>query len=293
MILLSESSGTPASVTLETVIEAGKYEGMADIPAETYFAATKYASNSYLNESEQSPAHGQASRLVKREPTPAQEFGTLFHTACLEPERFERVVVVAPKFDRRTKDGKAAAAQWDIDNAGKTGIDAETMEQLLRMRDSVFKHPAARAALTEGKAEQSAFWRDRETGVMMKARFDYTHAERGVITDLKTTEDASPKAVERSLYKFRYHRQAALYLDGFNALHKTDTNLFLSVFCEKTAPFGVSVCAMKEPALELGRAEYRALLAREAECQRMGVWPCYADEIQLVDVPSWAYNADF
>lgn len=293
MILLSESSGTPANVTLESVIEAGKYEGMADIPAEVYFAATKYASNSYLNESEQSPAHGQASRLVKREPTPAMIFGTLFHTACLEPARFEREVCVAPKFDRRTKDGKAASAEWDAANIGKTGIDADTMQTLLAMRDAVFKHPAARAALTEGQAEQSAFWKDRETGVMMKGRFDYMHAERGVITDLKTTEDASRSGFERAIDKYGYHRQSALYLDGFNAIHKTDTNLFLNVCCEKEFPFGVGVYAMKEPALDLGRAQYRALLKREAECQRTGIWPCYSDAIELVDLPSWAYNADF
>ena len=56
-----------------------------------------------------SPAHYREYVAHPPEPTPAMQLGTAFHTALLEPDRFGQSFVVAPKFDRRTKDGKAAA----------------------------------------------------------------------------------------------------------------------------------------------------------------------------------------
>ena len=44
---------------------------------------------------------------IKPEQTPAMVFGNLLHCLVLEPEDFESTYAVAPKVDKRTKDGKA------------------------------------------------------------------------------------------------------------------------------------------------------------------------------------------
>jgi exodeoxyribonuclease VIII len=48
--------------------------------------------------------------------TPAMRWGTLVHTAILEPETMADTYVTAPAVDRRTKEGKAAyeafLAEW-------------------------------------------------------------------------------------------------------------------------------------------------------------------------------------
>src|SRR6478609_9326519 len=60
-----------------------------------------------------SPAHFQASLTEPEEPTESLEYGKLLHFIVLEPELFEARCVVQPKFDLRTKVGKAGLAEWE------------------------------------------------------------------------------------------------------------------------------------------------------------------------------------
>jgi hypothetical protein len=57
-------------------------------------------------------------------------FGTAVHTFVLEQDRFADEFVVAEKFDRRTKEGKEAAARFEEGNQGKTLITSEEMATL-------------------------------------------------------------------------------------------------------------------------------------------------------------------
>ena len=52
--------------------------------------------------------------------SPALMFGAALHKAVLEPDGFGDEYIVAPKFDRRTKDGKAAYAAFEMSLAGRT-----------------------------------------------------------------------------------------------------------------------------------------------------------------------------
>ena len=63
---------------------------------------------SALWEMRKSPAHYLYKVTHPEEPTPALLFGVAAHMAVLEPERFQAEYIVAPKIDRRTKEGKEA-----------------------------------------------------------------------------------------------------------------------------------------------------------------------------------------
>ena len=70
-----------------------------------------------------SPEHYLQYKMGSVEPTPAMEFGLAFHSFVLEPEAFSKDYVLAPKFDRRTKEGKETAAKWDVEKCGQDTLD--------------------------------------------------------------------------------------------------------------------------------------------------------------------------
>jgi hypothetical protein len=72
-----------------------------------------------------SPAHYQAYINTPQEETKALKFGTVVHSAVLEPHTLDDLYVTAPDCDRRTKEGKAVWAEFATANAGKTILDYE------------------------------------------------------------------------------------------------------------------------------------------------------------------------
>lgn len=268
-------------------------------------------SKSLLDLVRRSPAH-YAARMEpandnERAPTPAQMIGTAFHALLLEPEDFAASYVVAPKFDRRTKEGKAGAEAFEAQHAGKQLLTQDQWDQLHRMRDAVMAHPAANALLTgaPGVAERSVYWRDPVTGLLCRCRPDFWR-EDGILVDVKTTEDASAEAFARSIAGWRYHVQHPFYLDGINTMRDqarvdvAQAKAFVFLAVEKSArvvngvALGVAVYVLDNESVELGRVEARQDLERIAECKRTGVWPGYGDKIQPLSLPRWklAQNAE-
>jgi exodeoxyribonuclease VIII len=107
------------------------------------------------------------------------------------------------------------------------------------------------------------------------------------VADLKTTEDASPAAFARSVATYRYHVQAAFYLDGLRACD-AQIDAFAFVAVEKTPPYLVAVYSADEICLARGREEYRADLLTFAECLRTDCWPGYPPFVQPLSLPAWA-----
>lgn len=228
------------------------------------------------------------------EPTAAQFIGSAFHSCLLEPEDFARSYVVAPKFDKRTKDGKAGWETFQAENAGKLLLDQGQNDQLFDMAESVHNHNAAHALLTgaSGQAELSAYWNDPETGLLLRCRPDFWR-EDGIVVDVKTTDDASLEEFSRSIAKWRYHVQAAFYLDGLAETIKQSgsdrviPDQFVFLVVEKKPPYAVACYVLDGEAIELGRVEYREDLARLAKAKQLNEWPGYGDKIQQISVPVW------
>ncbi|MEY2748165.1 MAG: Synechococcus phage, partial [Cyanobacteriota bacterium] len=115
-------------------------------------------------------------------PTAAMTIGSALHTRVLEPHLFDDEYAVAPHCDRRTKEGKMIWADFEAEAAGKTLLKAEDALQIAAMADSLRRHPAARVLLNKaGKAEQSYFWTDDETGEKCKCRPDFHTDDRRII----------------------------------------------------------------------------------------------------------------
>ncbi|QOE32767.1 exonuclease [Achromobacter phage Mano] len=200
-------------------------------------------------------------------------------------------------------------AQWLANNGHRTVLDQETWDQLHAMRDAVMAHPAARALLSMpgGVAERSVYWVDQATGELCRCRPDWWVVPRGIIVDVKTTEDASPEGFARSVADWRYHVQHPMYLDGINEARRQvelanaseefpapvppEARSFVFLAVEKKAPHAVAVYSLESPSIMLGRALYRRDLGVYSQCQATGVWPGYGDTIQALSVPAWHLNA--
>jgi exodeoxyribonuclease VIII len=255
-------------------------------------------SKSHLDLLARSPLHYWARYIdPKRElpdPTPAMRIGTALHTLVLEQDQFEERYITAPQVDRRTKAGKEAWAEFETEAGDLELIAADDRAQISRMAEAVWAHPAAAALLHwEGKAETTHMWTDEATGLACKCRPDWLTNDGRLIVDLKTTENASPREFGRSIAQWRYHVQAAWYLDGIEQSTGTRPEQFLFVTVEKRAPFACAVYAADAEMIAAGAQTAARDLEVLATCKAADAWPGYSDQIEPISLPAWMRpNAD-
>jgi hypothetical protein len=225
--------------------------------------------------------------------------GRAAHSAILEPDSFAKLYGRAPDdLDRRTKIGKQT---WDdLLNTFGEGflLKAADYDASLRMRDSVHAHAnAAKLLAGDGDVEFSVVWDahcygdEKDDLVRCKARLDKFSPviAGGVIVDVKTTRDASPREFERSIFAYGYHRQAALYLDAAQAAG-IDAEHFVIIAVEKESPWAVGVYRLTDGAIEAGREQVMKLLKTYAMCEALQSWPAYGEDVKDIAIPTWAWS---
>lgn len=140
-------------------------------------------------------------------------------------------------------------AKWEEAlKPGQVVIPATSYEQILVDMERIRKVPSIHSLLSGGEPEVSVFWTCPETGIPMKARFDYLKADRWV--EFKTFENAMGKALNQVItdaIRFnRYHIDAVSYLQAAEMVRAgvldvvgdaTDDELNLITFIqERTEP---------------------------------------------------------
>jgi len=258
------------------------------------YQAAPGLSKSQLDDLHRSPAHYKWELEHPTEPTPAMIWGQMFHSLVLEPDVFEATYAVLPEgIDRRTREGKEIWADWQLEHVGMTPVDKPSLDTLNAMRDAVFAHRLARNLLVGGTPESSVFWTHTGHEVEAKARLDYIHGQRGLIADLKSCADARSEVFSRACWNYRYHVQAAYYLDAYKAVTGEALEDFLFVCVEKEPPHGVMLYLADGEMVDQGRKEYRADLDVYCECRDKEFWPCYPDTTFALTLPVWAQNANW
>jgi uncharacterized metal-binding protein len=217
-----------------------------------------------------------------QEQTVSMLLGTAVHCATNEPEK----LVCIPRFDKRTKQGKADAEEYfgNITDHDFLAVEEDVFEKAHQIASSVKTHPRAKALLDKGSAEVTVI--SELDGVPVKCRVDWMR-DNGLLVDLKTTQDASPEGFARSVAKYRYHVQCALYTDACRSAG-VDVRSFVFVAVETKPPYLVA-CYMLDPLdIERGRTQYRRDLATYRECVESGTWKGYSDDIKVLELPAWA-----
>ncbi len=272
-----------------------KAAGPWNVTREEYFADHSRFSNSMFRDFAKSVGRFRGLYIDHTiEPDPPSKdknFGLAHHVAVLEPHRWAQSVAVSPIF--KGKGSKALRQSFKTMNAGRIIIDEEEHRTIRRMREAIEDNKAAReylGDLAEGdaKAEQPIRWTDPETGLPMKALIDLI-MDSGVIADIKTCDDASPEAWSREMAKWKYHRQAAHYMDGAWHALKAD-GPFVFIACSKQEPHDVVAHAISDKSLQLGRtqnARYAKELARRLES---GDWSNrWGNAIQEATLPRYCF----
>lgn len=213
--------------------------------------------------------------------------GRAAHYRLLEPHLFEKNIHVMPEgVDFRSN---AAKAQRDAAVAeGKTVIKYDAFLEVQAMEQALRAHSFVPAAFENGEPEKTLAWKDPETGVWLRCRPDFLPKAIRHVPDYKTAASAKPEQFRKHVWDFGYHMQAALYMDGIEAVTDTAPQSFFFVVQEKKAPYVVSCIALDPVAIEWGRIQNRKAIRIFADCLAADRWPGYADDVVEVELPVWA-----
>ena len=209
--------------------------------------------------------------------TPAMIFGSALHCHVLEPDEFEKRYAVAPQVDRRTKEGKLLFAEFAEKAEGKEVLTAQDYAQILDM-DLASMNERTAHDLIVGCHRYEKLKEGEINGVRFKGIAD--GLAKGYILDIKTCQDASPEAFERTAYNSFYHEQAAAYRILFGK------DRFYWVAMEKNAPHNVSVYMQSEEAFLMAR--HRLMRLIDAWKEWDGKPRSYSNEVLMLNLPRWA-----
>lgn len=178
----------------------------------------------------------------KSEDSQAMKMGRAFHTMLLEPEKFREEFSIKPNVQSTSAAGMVGEGDYkDIVNAVKVVREDKTIAPLI----------------AGGNPEVSIFWRDEETGIMCRVRFDYLRPRIGF--DYKTTTDVSRESLSYAIADYRYDLSASMYLEGLRQASLMDDNHlgFVLLFQEKKAPYQCEAVRLSDEILSRGHESFR------------------------------------
>ena len=187
----------------------------------------------------------------KKEPTPAMRFGTLVHRAILEPEKYSSTVAI---FEGQRRGN--AWKDFQAENAGKDIVTATEAMTIRQLAYRVEEHPYAGSMLKQCQKFEVPFKMEQ---------CDVPH--RGIIDglgswfmlDLKTTQDVSHHALQRTIWQQKYYMQAAIYQRAAT-LMGLDLEAYFIVAVESNPPHHVQVVELEPHYVARGHIEWENLL---------------------------------
>lgn len=258
---------------------------------EQYHHELDAVSKTELDRIHRSIAHWQYAKANPPESTSkCFETGTALHTLVLTPTLFDKEYTVVPKYDRRTREGKALHEKYAA--IGKPTLSDEDYYVLQAMAASIQAHPAALELLSaKGVAENSFLWVDPITGLQCKCRPDWLTDM--VIVDLKSCKDASFASFQKEVAAYRYDVQGAYFSDGVRAVLNDHARDFVLIAVEKEPPYAVAVYKLDEEAIEMGRGLYQKDLQKVSLWKNdPTLWQGYHKDVQKMSLPRWAKNRE-
>ena len=238
-----------------------------DLSHSNYYNDTEYVSNSMLNAISVSPEYFRFRQDNPQPATAPMKLGSAIHMNVLQPEEFNKHYAVSPKFDKRTKVGKEAYAEFSKKHMFKDVISESDYHIIEQITMKLMKDKMVKSLLQQGEPEKIIQWHNEHYNVNCKGMLDYYREGADMIIDLKTTQDASYNGFMRSVKKYKYHKQAAFYLDAVKAQR------FFIIAVEKTPPFTINVFELGDDMIQEGREMYNHELEVYKYCEENDYWP--------------------
>lgn len=201
--------------------------------------------------------------------TLALKNGRAFHTMLLEPEKFASEFAIKPNCKTTTVKGMIGEGDYN---------------DMLGAATVIKQSPFLSNLCEGGRPEVSVFWRDDETGIMCRARFDYLHPEWAI--DYKTTTDISKDKLAYTVADYGYDISAAMYMEGLRKAREMGVyqdsghNDFILLFQSKKRPYIPRALLLSDKLLEIGLSQFR-----------LGLW-IYKENIEKYGVGPWSAGYD-
>lgn len=262
-------------------------KGMAD----SEYRAIDALAQSDLAWFKYSPQHYFRRKELRPE-TPAMRFGTIFHTAILEPNKFKENYLTEPEtvtIDGKTLDLNKRIAKhrdyleaWRLDHSDKMILSEKDAENLTGMLLNIGKDKELVSLIEMGSPECVVTWEYRGRACKAKADLWIPDSKYGpLVIDFKKTQDASESGFTRSIYNYNYGLQSAWYLEGFEA------SRFFFVAVEEKSPNAIGKWDA-ELWLEHGKLTMDRYIDKLEECERTGLWPWYSgSSFSPIRPPTW------
>lgn len=193
------------------------------------------------------------------------KFGRLVHTLVLEPQSINDRYYLTNKIVKRGDTWNSLKKEAGM----KEIVFHEDCEKAEKIKQAILtnKIVAEKKLLENIEAEVTAKWIYAEFGkisCMFKCRIDALKIteKSNIIIDLKTTTDCSEEHFSKDMAAYKYHLQAAFYIDGFEAVTNKKCTRFLFIVVEKEPPFLNKIYSLHPDSEEIktGRAEYKAII---------------------------------
>jgi exodeoxyribonuclease VIII len=250
-------------------------DGVHDISNEQYHSSSAI-SRSMLMELKKSPYHYHKKYhnpdYIKTEPTSSLIMGDLVHSLILEPTKADERYIIKPSFDRRTKVGKILYDQFLCMVQGRTIIDQEMFNEAHKIALAFRDNSLAQAILDGSKVEQSIYFTHQETGLQCKVRPDIWN--NTLVSDLKTTNDASYDKFQRSASKYGYFIQAGMIYEALKSINII-MEKFIFIVVEKEFPNAIAIYELDEECIEFGIQQFNLLMRQLIECKIKESFPSY------------------
>lgn len=265
--------------------------GLVQMSNDDYHAAPGYSSSHIKDAMGRSLLHFWYDHVrpdrEPEEPKKHLDFGTATHTAILEPDLLDQACVESPSFNLKSPAGRAERDKFAEENAGRIVLTPDEFKAVLAIRDRVHTHPVVSGLLTGGKAEQSFFAIDPETGELVKCRPDYLQENGFAMIDVKSTKDAGPEAFGKDGGNYKYDISVPWYFDVLDYLYGEVPQHFIFLAIEKEPPYAMGLYYAKPKDIERARESARRNFARIINAKRTNHWPDYAEEVLPLDLPGW------
>lgn len=231
-----------------------------------------------------SPAHYKQAKEEITEETDAMRLGTATHLAAFQLEHFHNEVVMSPKFDKRTKDGKAGWERFQHENAGKLCLSEDDYSKCIGMSEAVRSIPLFRTLTQYGSPEVSIF-ADYDPVTKVKGRLDWFNDTANFVLDLKTLgKEANEYNIKNAIKDRGYDFQAAYYMQLLNAVYPDKVFRFIFVFVESSAPHGVRFVEISPLRLLDKVNDIETCLRQLNAAKASGIWAGYKSEIVTLDI---------
>lgn len=255
---------------------------------------------------QRSPIHAwQAHRLLggtKKEASSQMDEGLLIE-AILFDLGIDRITLIdADSF--RTKE-----AQLQRDNAlvlGQIPILRHKYDEAENAAEPMFKALKSKGIdLSLGEKQKRLEWQslnpqcpDPSKGVACSGVLDQLildeKAGKAIIRDLKTTDNAHPRTIQRKMMDMGYDIQAAAYLEAVQAIYPQFAGRveFEFVYIEREAPYAVTVARLAGSMQEVGQRRWTRAVNTWGQCLATNRWPDYSNIPIRIEALPWQLNQE-